>query len=392
MVLKIHKILFIFLLIALLASCATDDEDMDIPQSNNEMASGGKPVSRVNGIVVSQPWWVFSPDIAVDSIPETDTLAEFPSQSKFSTRGANYVFGLQRLAYDIVLSLLDLPSSYDNNWMSFNTSNLGTFVSLDDSRPKQWQLDCSVEFDGKTWPYHLVVTDLPDANPDGRNNKAVDFYYDDNFGSGVLFFAPSHLNPVMYPEKMMGRGLRCCLHFSNNDGVLENTLLVSNFADNGSVSAHGNIYLYSKRYSNSILLASIVDMPHLWFGKKEDIGYSVMLMGGIDCNGGNLAMVSALCPNTVTQNLSESLIKEFGVESSMKGYNGLWNTVSGQDTLYEYQSPAFLNGGNYIGAGREVEDRTAYSKALSVMEEAKKFEYQVSPYKVSIQQIEEVEW
>lgn len=388
MALKIHKILFIFLLTITFVSCAGDDDDE--PGSSNEAfdASPGSS-GHEEGFVIGQPWWLFAPSVASDTVQISDTLAEFPTQESFTTKSVAYVFGFQRLASDIVSQLFALPADSENKWMNFFTSNLGTFVSLSDSRPKQWQLDYDAEYQGKVWPYHLEISDLPDGSPDGKTNKAIDFFYDGEYKNGILFFAPQYLNPVMYPEKVMGHGMKCSLYFSSRSGVLENILSVSNFADDGRPNVYGNVYLYTRKYSNAISFASIVDMPHLWFGKKEDIGYSVLMIGGIDCAISNMAVSAALCPNTTTNNLSESLIREYGVEKTMPKKCRQWNVVSGCDTIYEYQTPAFMNSNTYIGAGREVPDRTVFSKALSVMEDAKILEYQLSPYKVSIQQIEQ---
>jgi len=388
MVLKIFKILFIFLLIAPFSSCDMGDDDSD-PMYDQK---GESQDSYVDGIVISQPWWTFSADIAIDTSQVSDTLTVFPSQDRFASRSVTYLFSLQRLAYDVVRSLLDLPANSEYKWMDFSTSNLGTFLSHSDSRPKQWQLDYDVEFQGNVWPYHLLICDLPDGSTEGKTNKAVEFFYDSNFKNGILFFAPSYLNPVMYPEKVMGHGMRCCLFFSRKGSALENVLYVADFAGVASTSAQGNIYLYSRKNNNAISFASIVDMPYLWFGRKEDIGYSVMHIGGIDCATDNVAIASALCPNTTTFNLSESLVREYGVETVMSRYNEQWNAISGQDTLLAYQSPSFLSGLEYAGSGREVVDRTAFSKALAAMEDAKDFDYQISPYKVTIQQIEQIEW
>lgn len=391
MVLKIHKILFIFLLISSIVSCAADEEDLIL---SDKIGYEFGETDNVNGFVIQQSWWKFQlPQPNDTAIGISDTLATFPSQQEFTQMSVDYVFGLQKLASEMVQSLKQMVSGNDGYaWMNYYTPYLGAFVSSSDSRVKQWQLENDATYEGVEWPYHLVISDLPDGNMDGRISKALEIYYDQDFNNGVMLFAPSRVNSLRYPDKLMGHGTVGKLYFSLNNGQVENNLYVSGFGVPGSSDRMGNLYLKTVLSNNLISFASVVDIPAIWFDNKANSGYSVSMFGGVDCMNSNMAVISAFTPNTYSANLSSVLVDEENVSVRMDEYNRMWNLMMDIDeeqaVLEVYETPAFLTNGVYVGAGREVTERNLFSRALGKADDVSSLTYDISPYKVSIMQIE----
>ncbi len=394
MILKIHKILFIFLLIALQVSCAADDFEDDPGYVFDNQMGMGSSHAYSNGFVINQPWWKFSGLVSADTITQNaDTLRAFPSQKAFTEKTLSYVFGLQDLASEVLSMLRGIVIEQDNaGWMNFYSPYLGAFVSVSDSRVKQWQLETDVAYDGVKWPYHLLISDLPDGAMTGKVTKALDIYYDFEFKNGIMIFSPSRFNSVRFPEKLMGHNMMCRLNFSTIDNVVENTLYVSEFGNGASPDRYGNLFLNTKLSANSVSFACIVDMPYLWFDVAENSGYSVMMAGGIDCASRNVALLAGFAPNTISSTALYSLMSRESVASKMQDYNAMWNKMKGLEdsdsTLAVYQTPAFLTDGAFVGAGREVAERAMFARALAKAEEIENGVFDVSPLKVAILQIE----
>lgn len=394
MILKIFKILFIFLLIALQVSCAAEDMDDNGNSGSLPGADMGIEDDNINAFVIDQQWWSFDYGSVGDTLNhEKDTLKEFPTQKCFTESSMSYIFGLQSLASDVVSLLRNIVAHNESDqWMNFYSPYLGAFVSVSDSRVKQWQLETDAIFEDIKWPYHLLISDLPDGTMTGKNNKALEIYYDYDFKNGVMFFSPCHFNPVRYPEKVMSRDMKCKLYFSASGDEVENTLYVSDFGYHRQPDSFGNLYLNTILQGNTVSFSAIVDMPYLWFDKVDNPGYSVVMLGGIDCLSANTAVISCVCPNTESNVISDVFVKREGVDVRMAEYLRLWNITRGAadgDSLsVSYQTPAFMQAGTYVGAGREVEDRAVFAKALSKANETVVRQFGISPLKVSILNIE----
>lgn len=390
--LKIFKILFIFSLISTLVSC--EAADYDLVMGDKIDPELGTDTESINGFVIQQSAWVLETPQPSDTVARaSDTLAKFPTQQEFTQMSVEYVFSLQRLASEMVQNLRQMVANNDGYaWMNYYSPYLGAFVSSNDSRVKQWLLENDAMYEDIKWPYHLVISDLPDGNMDGRASKALEIFYDDDFMNGVMLFAPSRVNPVRFPEKLLGHGAMGKLYFSRSNGEQENTLYVSGFNTGTSPESMGNVFLYTKLSNNLISFASIADIPGLWFDTKENSGYSVLMFGGLDCANDNMAVHTAFTPNTNSSNISSTLVNKENVSLKMNEYNRTWNQMmypGEQDSVLEvYDTPAFLTNMVYVGAGRVVSDRNLFSKALSKADEVSLQQFDISPLKVSIMQLE----
>ncbi|MCQ2252665.1 MAG: hypothetical protein MJZ61_04360 [Bacteroidales bacterium] len=388
MALKLFKILIIFLLTVGVFSCAADD---DAEATNNSTSV----LPKTDDIVIVQPWWNFSIPAPTDEISSCDSLENFPSQEVFVNTSLDYIFGLQKLSADVVKGLRDIVAEKgkDNSWMNYYSPYLGVFVSSFDSRAKQWKLDTDVELDGTIWKYHLLISDLPEGSIDGKNKKAMELYYDDDFKNGVMFFSPTHFNSVRYPDKLMGRDMTGKLVFStSSDGVMENTLYISKIAEKLSPMQMGNAYLNVKYNSGLISVVALADFPYLWFDTIENKGFSLAIYGGIDCSNSNMSFFYSMDSNSNQNKVYGSTIIRDGVDKVMAEYNQLWNTMmqleESKAKKYEYKNPVFVTNGRLVGAGREFDKRTDFTKALSKAESSTDLQIPISPYQLSLLQIE----
>lgn len=385
MYLNIFKILFIFLLTTSLWSCSADDFD--------DSVNSGQGLN-IETFVFDQAPLGIPNNYAQDSL-SSDTLKWFPSCGEFYQRVLDYMGDCQHMVADLARSLMMMSYATDKyNWINFYQSYMGTYISPSDSRVKEWALDYDKELEGDLWPYHLLVTDLPDGNIDGLRNKAVELYYSKDFEEGIMIFSPSHFNAVGYPANSIGHNTRGKLYFKNSHKHIDNVLYITNYGDRLKPGDFQNLFLSIKWSDDNLyIVQALVDCPCLWFDEVSNAGYTIALAGAINVRDGLSVFNAGICRNNVETIGITPLVSGHNIEKELPLAYGKWTEMmnlgqASDDKAPSYKSPAYFQNGRCVESGVDIKDKSMYQSILGKMDLLLGQDYPLSPYKNFVNQIE----
>ena len=126
------------------------------------------------------------PAVGLDTL-SNDTLKIFPNDIAFHKLLMQSLASSQGMV-TIIARSIDFGQG-GNYWMNYYEPYLGVYSSNNDSRSKQWDLESNIEYEGKTWDFHLSILDLPEGvTVDNKGVRAVEVFYDVDFNRGLMVF------------------------------------------------------------------------------------------------------------------------------------------------------------------------------------------------------------
>ena len=379
------------------------------------------------------------PAVGLDTL-SNDTLKIFPDDIAFHKLLMQSLASSQGMV-TIIARSIDCGQG-GNYWMNYYEPYLGVYSSNNDSRSKQWDLESNIEYEGKTWDFHLSILDLPEGvTVDNKGVRAVEVFYDVDFNRGLMVFSPTDFDAVRFPKKIFGPDIMGFFSFVNEGGITTNELYLTNIGVNNNVKYIRNVYLCTESSENGcVSIKAMIDFPALWFDNKNNSGFTVSIVGAYDTSTQGVVLYSGIVRNCSNEKSATSLVFEHPSDEVLAYYYPLWHKMmednennsspeapgdnNNTDDTGEtgnndgvdindntgvgsvimsvgskeaevpavgeeetYGKPGYYLYGEYVPAS-EVGDKTPYLKALNKCLDMMDGDFPISPYKNSVNQVE----